>query len=143
MRNDSQKLHPMLCPLSSLSPEDSQYVHTMAYETLATLLVLGYHIVPPDSQHSATTELRYQTLSEGEFRQSNGYLPRPLDLDSVELEEHLKGLVTRLAENCHNVWAAARIKQGWMYGRATVSLSTYNVQYIQYMCHVQTLVYKH
>ena len=121
VRNDDQKLHPLLCPISSLSPEDSQYDYTMAYETLATLLVLGYHIIPPDSRH---TELEYQQLDEERYQQSNGYLPRPLNLDSVRVEENLMSLVTRLAENCHNVWAAGRIKQGWTYGRSNVSPHT-------------------
>ena len=112
----------MLCPISSLSPEDSQYDYSMAYETLATLLVLDYNITPVEEGH---TELKYQELEEGKYRQSNGYLPRPLDLDSMRLEDGLHGLVERLAENCHNVWAAGRIKQGWTYGRSTVSLGVH------------------
>ena len=109
----------MLCPFSSLSPEDSQNNHSMAYQTLATLLVLGYQIHPPVSP--SQTQLRHRELEEGRYRQSNGYLPRPLDLEGVQLEGDLAGLVDRLAENCHNVWAAARIRQGWTYGRSTVS----------------------
>ena len=31
------------------------------------------------------------------------------------------GLVERLAENAHNVWAAGRIKEGWTFGKASVS----------------------
>lgn len=89
----------------------------MAYETLATLLVLGYNIVPPDKQ----AELKYQDLDVEMYQQSNGYLPRPLDLDSVTLEDSLMELVEKLAENCHNVWAAGRIKQGWTYGKSKVS----------------------
>ena len=92
----------------------------MAYETLATLQVLGFQIVPPDNQQR---QLDYQELSEEQYRQSNGYLPRPLKLDAVEVEEKLTELVVRLAENCHNVWAASRIKQGWTYGKSNVSLS--------------------
>ena len=112
----------MLCPLSSLPLEDSQYNHSMAYQTLTTLLVLGYQIVSPDSRSSH--RLQYLTLDEEMYRQSNGYFPRPLDLHSVTLDEGLEGLVTRLAENCHNVWAATHIKQGWTYGRSTVSCAT-------------------
>ena len=112
----------MLCPISSLSPEDSQYDYSMAYETLATLLVLDYNITPVEEGHA---ELKYQELEEGKYCQSNGYLPRPLDLDLVRLEDGLHGLVERLAENCHNVWAAGRIKQGWTYGRSTVSLGVH------------------
>ena len=133
MRNDDLKQHPLLCPVSSLSPEDSQYDYSMAYETLATLLVLGYNIVPPDDSRA---ELKYQELEAERYQQSNGYLPRPLDLDSLKLEEDLMGLVERLAENCHSVWAAGRIRQGWTYGKSTVSPGV-EVIYMQFcMVHV-------
>ena len=90
----------------------------MSEETLCTLVALGYHILPPEGNHR---ELKYQDLPPDTYRQSNGYLPQPLDLESVEVEESLLSLVEKLAENCHNVWAAARIKQGWTYGKSTVS----------------------
>ena len=130
--NDALKQHPMLCPLSFLPPDDSQHSQSLAYQTLATLLVLGYQIVPPESL-SPSHQLRYLHLEEERYMQSNGYLPRPLDLESVRLEGKLEGLVTRLAENCHEVWAAARIKQGWTYGTCTVGLQDTNVRHNIYV----------
>lgn len=44
------------------------------------------------------------------------YVPQPLDTSHVRLEESLGGLLERLAENTHDVWAAQRIKDGWTYG---------------------------
>jgi hypothetical protein len=44
------------------------------------------------------------------------YTPRPLDTSAVVLPEALLGLLERLAENTHEVWAAQRIKEGWTYG---------------------------
>ena len=55
------------------------------------------------------------------YQQSNGYLPKPLDLSVVTVPEDLMELVNMLAENNHNVWAMERIKEGWKYGSATVS----------------------
>jgi len=55
------------------------------------------------------------------YQQSNGYLPRPLDLSVVTVPEDLMVLVNLLAENNHNVWAMERIKEGWKYGSASVS----------------------
>ena len=59
------------------------------------------------------------------YQQSNGYLPRPLDLSVVIVPEDLTVLVEMLAENNHNVWAMERIKAGWKYGSASVSDPTY------------------
>jgi ryanodine receptor 2 len=46
------------------------------------------------------------------------YVPKPLDTTSVQLPASLEGLLERLAENTHDVWAATRIDQGWTYGPA-------------------------
>lgn len=44
------------------------------------------------------------------------YSPQPLDTSSVVLPVALQDLLEKLAENTHEVWAAQRIKDGWVYG---------------------------
>ena len=44
------------------------------------------------------------------------YTPEPLDLSSVDLPESLIQLSERIAENVHEVWAKARMDEGWTYG---------------------------
>jgi ryanodine receptor 2 len=44
------------------------------------------------------------------------YIPRPIDVVSVELPEDLALLVEQMAKNVHEVWAESRIKQGLRYG---------------------------
>ena len=44
------------------------------------------------------------------------YTPNPLDTSAVVLPEALLGLLERLAENTHDVWAAQRMNDGWTYG---------------------------
>ena len=44
------------------------------------------------------------------------YTPEPMDLSSVDLPESLIQLSERIAENVHEVWAKARIDEGWTYG---------------------------
>ena len=46
------------------------------------------------------------------------YIPKPVNLDDVELPEELLELTERIAENVHEVWAAGRIAEGWVYGTA-------------------------
>jgi ryanodine receptor 2 len=46
------------------------------------------------------------------------YEPRPIDTSAFPLPPSLAGLLERLAENTHDVWAAARLSQGWTYGPA-------------------------
>ena len=44
------------------------------------------------------------------------YNPKPIDTSDVALTEDLLKLRESIAENCHDVWAVGRIKQGWTYG---------------------------
>lgn len=45
------------------------------------------------------------------------YHPQPINLDSIQLTDDLLELREAIAENAHEVWAAARIKEGWTYGK--------------------------
>lgn len=44
------------------------------------------------------------------------YTLEPMDLSSVDLPESLIQLSERIAENVHEVWAKARMDEGWTYG---------------------------
>lgn len=44
------------------------------------------------------------------------YNPQPIDTGDIELTEDLLELREAIAENAHDVWAAARIREGWSYG---------------------------
>lgn len=44
------------------------------------------------------------------------YTPSPVDTSGVELPEELENLAERIAENVHDVWAAGRMSEGWVYG---------------------------
>lgn len=44
------------------------------------------------------------------------YIPHPIDLSDIELEDKLTELREAIAENAHEVWAANRQAQGWSYG---------------------------
>lgn len=44
------------------------------------------------------------------------YIPKPVNVDDVELSEELLQLTEKIAENVHDVWAAGRMAEGWTYG---------------------------
>lgn len=44
------------------------------------------------------------------------YVPQPVDTSDVRLPEELQQLVEQMSKNVHEVWAQARISQGWTYG---------------------------
>lgn len=44
------------------------------------------------------------------------YTPQPIDTTDVKLPEELELLVEQMSKNVHEVWAEARISQGWTYG---------------------------
>ena len=47
---------------------------------------------------------------------ANDYQPKPLQTDHVALDDGLLELVELLAENAHDIWAAQRINDGWLFG---------------------------
>ena len=44
------------------------------------------------------------------------YTPKPINTDSITLNDNMLALCERLAENVHDVWAERRINEGWSYG---------------------------
>lgn len=50
------------------------------------------------------------------LRSIDDYEPHPLNLEDVPLTEDLQELQEAIAENAHEVWAAARKAEGWTYG---------------------------
>ena len=44
------------------------------------------------------------------------YDPQPINLEDIPLTDDLMELREAIAENAHDVWAAARIAEGWTYG---------------------------
>ncbi|KAF6780008.1 hypothetical protein AHF37_01425 [Paragonimus kellicotti] len=112
-RDDQQKLHPCLTTFNKLPNQDRQYNVTLAYETLRTIVGLGYNITYeplPEGTRMKTIKL------SNSFTQPNGYKPQPLDLSQIVLSKRLESLVNQLAENTHNMWARDRISLGWTYG---------------------------
>jgi len=45
------------------------------------------------------------------------YIPNPVSTDNIELSTDLLQLTEQMAANVHEVWAAARIAEGWQYGQ--------------------------
>lgn len=45
------------------------------------------------------------------------YVPHPIDVDNIPLDCDLEELQEAIAENAHDVWAEARIREGWSYGK--------------------------
>lgn len=48
-------------------------------------------------------------------KEGHDYRPNPMDTSKIELGS-LEYLSDMLAENCHDIWALERVKQGWTYG---------------------------
>ena len=50
------------------------------------------------------------------MKMKTNYIPKPENLDEIQLSEELNGLVEAMAKNVHDVWAQSRMEQGWTYG---------------------------
>ncbi|XP_071161899.1 ryanodine receptor-like [Mytilus edulis] len=114
VRDDQRKKNPAVNSFEKVPMTEKKYVITVSFETLRTLLALGYHI-SMDNQKKENNRMKTHKLPNN-FLQSNGYKPAPLDLSYVTLNELMEDLVELLAENTHNVWAKDRIKHNWTYG---------------------------
>ncbi|CAF3701689.1 unnamed protein product, partial [Rotaria sp. Silwood1] len=120
-RDDTQKTNPCLTSFENLPSEEKKHNQTTIIENLKSLLAFGYHIgmeIKTDDRR-----LKYIKLPNT-YVQTNGYKPQPLDLSNVNLSTKMDDLIELLAENTHNVWAAARIKDGFTYGVSDVEPST-------------------
>ena len=60
------------------------------------------------------------------------YKPNPVDTTDVVLPVEINELCELLAKNTHEVWAAERIKQGWIYGEKRDDEKKYHPCLIEY-----------
>lgn len=49
-------------------------------------------------------------------RYSTEYNPQPIDVEHIDLDASLEELTEAIAENAHDIWARARMDEGWTYG---------------------------
>lgn len=47
---------------------------------------------------------------------ADGYNPQPINVENINLDADLEDLKEAIAENAHDIWARARIDEGWTYG---------------------------
>lgn len=74
----------------------------------------GNHSYSLDDFQSAWAESKQYLV----YASSQGmeYLPHPIDVSDVELDDDLLDLTEAIAENAHEVWAAKRKAEGYVYG---------------------------
>lgn len=112
---DSDKLHPEQ-PDQEDEPNHAIVVTDIDDKTISIF----------DPKQLATYNLQLSTFDNA-WRESQHYMvrvlqtvddyePKPINLDSIRLTDNLLELQEAIAENAHEVWAAARMKEGWTYG---------------------------
>ena len=60
------------------------------------------------------------------------YVPHPINVDNIPLDGDLEELQEAIAENAHDVWAEARMKEGWSYGKERDDVKKRNPDLIPY-----------
>nr|XP_018669433.1 ryanodine receptor 3 [Ciona intestinalis] len=113
VRDEAKKQNPCLVEFARLPAQERSFNLTMSYETLRTIIALGYHVGIADEE--AEYNLRKLKLPRS-YIMASGYKPSPIDLSHIKLTQQMEDLVEKLANNAHNVWARERVKQGWTYG---------------------------
>ncbi len=112
---DSDKLHP---GQPDLEDEPNHAVVAKAIDD-NTITIF-------DPEQRTTSSIPLPTFEKA-WRESQCYLvrvlqtiddyrPQPINLNDIRLTDDLMELREAIAENTHEVWAAARSKEGWTYG---------------------------
>ena len=60
------------------------------------------------------------------------YQPNPIDTENIKLSKDLINLTEKIAQNVHDVWAKARIEEGWKYGEIKDSSAKTNPCLVPY-----------
>ena len=60
------------------------------------------------------------------------YEPHPINVGEIPLDDNLEELQEAIAENAHDVWAEARIKEGWTYGKERDDVKKQNPDLVPY-----------
>jgi len=47
---------------------------------------------------------------------AGAYNPQPINVEDIDLDANLNELTEAIAENAHDIWARARMDEGWTYG---------------------------
>ena len=114
---DSDKLHP--------SREDKEDVPNHAI-VITAIDSQEKSITIYDPQENAQYTIAFP-IFENAWKESQHYMvqvlqtiddyePQPINLDEIQLTSDLLDLREAIAENAHDIWAKARIKDGWTYG---------------------------
>ena len=70
---------------------------------------------PLDVFAAAWAESKNYTVTARKKRNPYEYYPQPLDVSSVNINPELMELIELIAENAHDIWAADKIKAGFVY----------------------------
>lgn len=116
---DSDKLYPGR-PDNEDEPNHAIVVTAMEEDTLSVF-------DPQEPLHPSVSGSIPRALFLAAWKESHNYMlrvlqtvddyePQPVDLGSIELTDDLQELQEAIAENAHEVWAAARMREGWTYG---------------------------
>lgn len=114
---DRDKLYP------ELPDEEDAANHAVV---VASIDLDGQIITLYDPKQFSTLNFQLSTF-ENAWKESQHYMvrvlqsveeyePQPINLDIIPLGEEVNELIEAIAENAHDVWALARIKEGWTYG---------------------------
>lgn len=114
---DSDKLYPER-PDEEDAPNHAVVVTGMDRE--------GEVVTLFDPEGNSNFEFRISNFEKA-WRESRNYMvrvlqgvedyePQPVNLENIQLTDNLLELREAIAENAHEVWAAARMKEGWTFG---------------------------
>ena len=91
-----------------------------AFETVRCVLSLGYQVKRSSTYEEADEswrkhhdEVDSQEKADADAHVKKPYTPKPFDTSAVTLSKPVARLSELLAENAHDIWARAKLQDGW------------------------------
>jgi len=113
---DKEKLYP------GLEDREDEPNHAVVVRRIERNQVLLFDPSPERTDVAVPLETFLKAWKESQnylvrvLQSVEDYEPQPVNLDEILLTDDILELREAIAENAHDVWATARMKEGWSYG---------------------------
>ncbi|XP_050722291.1 ryanodine receptor-like isoform X2 [Eriocheir sinensis] len=89
-----------------------EYDPELFSKALPCLSAIGCSLPPDYSLTHGHEEELYNTSSSAE----GPYMPTPIDIADVHVDEDIQDLIKKFSEHYHDAWASRKLESGWTYG---------------------------
>eukprot|EP00941_MAST-03F_sp_MAST-3F-sp1_P001030 g1030.t1 len=157
LANDGSKSSPKLQSWESLTSDQQNAEVNTAILLLKMIVVLGYHIEaneeeevdaelsgpaasnthnPADGDPNAPHFRISKRAAEVKFSETKEtYTPQPIETEDIQVPKELNFLIDAMCSNMHDIWARAKMEDGYTFGKASDEASKKSANLVDF-CHL-------